>query len=127
MRIDHTAIYVRDLERMKVFYETFFGGQAGALYHNPKTGLKTYFLSFAEGGRLELMTRPDMTEREKEPQAEGFIHLAFAVGGKERVDALTMKLKADGCKVVGLPRTTGDGYYESCVLDPEGNRVEIVA
>jgi len=52
-------------------------------------------------------------------------HLAISVGSKEKVDELTEKLRADGYTVAGNPRLTGDGYYESVVFDPEGNRIEI--
>ncbi len=124
MKITHIALYTNDLVRSRTFYETYFGGTAGALYHNPKTGLQTYFLSFADGARLELMTRPQL-----KPAADGlcvgWAHLAFSAGSRERVDALTEQLRTDGYSVVSGPRVTGDGYYESCILDPDGNTVEI--
>lgn len=126
MIINHIALYVNDLEKMKKFYEEFFNGKSNEMYHNKNTGLKTYFLSFENGVRLEIMTRPDMTENQKELTKLGYIHLAFSVGSREKVDALTNKLKNSGYKVISGPRTTGDGYYESCVLDPENNQIEIV-
>lgn len=126
MFINHIALYVNDLEKMKKFYEEFFNGKSNEMYHNKNTGLKTYFLSFENGARLEIMTRPDMTENQKELTKLGYIHLAFSVGSREKVDALTNKLKNSGYKVISGPRTTGDGYYESCVLDPENNQIEIV-
>lgn len=126
MRINHAAIYVKDLEGMRSFYETYFKGSANQKYHNPKTGLQTYFLSFEGESRLELMTRPDLQEHVREPYEQGLIHLAFSVGSREKVDELTEQLRADGYEVISGPRTTGDSYYESCILDPEGNQIEIV-
>lgn len=123
--INHIAIYVENLEQMKNFYEKYFGGIPNNKYHNPRTGLETFFLSFKDGCRIELMTRPDIVPRKKELMSTGFIHLAFSVGSKENVDDITTRLKADGYKVINGPRTTGDGYYESCILDPEENQIEI--
>jgi len=126
MHIEHIAIFVRDLEKMREFYEKYFRASANDLYHNPKTGLTTYFLSFpGGGGRLELMCLPEMNERESCYPAVGFTHLAFGVGSEEAVDSLTKRLADDGFSVVSGPRRTGDGYYESCVLDAEGNQIEI--
>ena len=125
MKIEHVAVYVRDLEKAKTFYETYFDAVSNELYHNPKTGLKTYFLTFGCGARLELMNRPDMEDPGKTLLRTGFIHVSFSVGSKEKVDQLTAELRADGYRVISGPRTTGDGYYESCVLDPEGNQIEI--
>ncbi len=126
MKITHIALYTNDLARARTFYETYFGGVAGALYHNPKTGLQTYFLSFADGARLELMTRPQL-EPAVDGMHSGWAHLAFETESRAAVDALTARLQADGYTVVSGPRVTGDGYYESCVLDPDGNTVEITA
>lgn len=127
MKIEHIAMYVRDLEGMKVFYETYFGAVSNKKYHNPKTGLSTYFLTFADGARLEIMHRPDMTKQNRGQMGSGYIHLAFSTGSKDAVDALTKKLADEGFEVISGPRITGDGYYESCILDPEGNQIEIVA
>lgn len=127
MMIEHVALYTLDLERMRTFYETYFDGTTGKQYHNPETGLQTYFISFADGTRLELMTRPGLEECERSRLWTGWAHLAFKAGTRENVDALTERLRADGYEVTGGPRVTGDGYYESCVLDPDGNTVEIVA
>lgn len=112
---------------MKDFYTHWFGACAGPLYHNFKTGLKTYFLTFDGGCRLELMTRPDIFSREKPALADGYTHISFQLGTQGAVDALTASMQAGGCTVLSGPRTTGDGYYESCVLDPEGNQIEIMA
>ena len=127
MRIEHVALYVTELEVMRNFYIKYFGAISNAGYHNSKTGLKSYFLSFSDGARLELMSRPGIAVCEKQLLKSGYIHLALSVGSKAKVDELTLRLKTDGFEVISGPRTTGDGYYESCVLDPEGNYVEISA
>lgn len=127
MRIEHAALYTPDLERMRAFYETYFGAQSNAMYHNPKTGLRTYFLSFEGGARLEIMTRPELEPGGAAPVRAGYIHLAFAAGSRAAVDTLAARLRADGYPVTSGPRVTGDGYYECCVLDPDGNTVELVA
>ncbi|ONI44215.1 glyoxalase [Candidatus Epulonipiscioides gigas] len=125
MKIEHIAIYVRDLNIAKKFYETYFNAKSTSLYHNKNTGFKSYFLHFESGSRLEIMNLPILEERNKNNKHIGLIHLAFSVGNKDKVDQLTEQLRADGYEVVSNPRTTGDGYYESCVLDPEGNLIEI--
>lgn len=127
MKIEHLAIWVKDLENMKAFYEKYFDGKAGALYHNVKKNFKSYFLSFDTGCRLELMHRPDIPVNKNEVHSEyqGIIHFAVSVGSPEKVDTLTETLGNDGYAIAGEPRTTGDGYYESVILDPEGNRIEI--
>lgn len=125
MKIDHIALYVYDLESARIFFEKFFGAKANDMYHNPKTGLQTYILSFDEGSRLEIMTRPNITTRSKSEFDEGFIHLSFAVGSKENVDMFTSLLKDNGYEVLSGPRTTGDGYYESCICGPENILIEI--
>ena len=127
MRIEHLAIWVKDLDAMKRFYVTYFDAVPGEMYHNPKKDFNSYFLSFKEGGsRLELMHRPDSAVRQNENiEFMGITHFAISVGSKGKVDALTDRLRDSGFKIVGEPRTTGDGYYESVVLDPEKNRIEI--
>ncbi|MGO2890593.1 VOC family protein [Enterococcus devriesei] len=127
MKIEHVAMYVKDLESAKTFFETYFEATSNDQYHNPKTGLRTYFLSFSDGARLELMTRPEMIEKETAAFLTGYTHLAFSLGSKEAVDTLTAHLAADGYQVLSGPRTTGDGYYESCILGPEENQIEITA
>ncbi len=127
MQIEHIAIWVNDLEQMKFFYEKYFNGTAGELYHNTTKNFKSYFLSFDTGCRLELMHRPIIPQNINDLSKEyiGLIHFAISVGSKERVDELTEQLRKEGYEVAGEPRTTGDGYYESVVLDPEKNRIEI--
>ena len=125
MRIEHAAIYVNDIEAEKKFFTRYFGASAGEMYHNKNTGFSSYFLSFDGGARLELMTAPELQDMDKQGLRTGFAHLAFSVGSCKEVDALTERLRADGYAVVSGPRVTGDGYYESCILDAEGNRIEM--
>jgi lactoylglutathione lyase len=127
MKIEHIALWASDLEATKDFYTRYFGGKAGDKYVNPNHGFASYFVTFETGTRLEIMHMPSVPDNanDVERQALGWIHIAFAVGSKESVDTLTERLRIDGYRVIGEPRTTGDGYYESVVLDPEGNRVEI--
>lgn len=125
IKIDHIAIYVRDLEGTKNFFETYFSGKSNELYYNPKTGLRTYILSFGGQTRLELMTRPDMIDIGTAAVRNGFIHLSFNLGSKQNVDSLTRRLAEDGFSVCSGPRITGDGYYESCIEGPEGNLFEL--
>jgi lactoylglutathione lyase len=127
MKIEHIAIWAKDIERLKHFYETYFSAKAGDKYLNPKKKFESYFLSFGSGPRLELMHMPGIPDSTNNIYAQfsGLIHFAIDVGSKHVVDSLTERLRSDGYEVVGEPRTTGDGYYESVVLDPEGNRIEI--
>ncbi len=125
MKIEHVAMYVTDLEMAKNFFVKYFQAEATKKYHNQTTDFKSYFLSFEDGARLELMHKPQLEDVEKTPSRTGFIHLAFSVGSQEKVDAMTLELKADGYEVLSGPRTTGDGYYESCIVGIEGNLIEI--
>lgn len=129
MKIEHVALWTRDLEMMKNFYEEVFGAKASEKYSNPKTEFESYFIEFTSGARLELMKKPSIIDLQNDKEAEyiGYAHIAFSVGSKEKVDSITEDLRRKGVSVVSEPRTTGDGYYESCVLDPEDNRVEIIA
>lgn len=126
MKIEHLAIWVNDLEGMREFYELYFGAKAGVKYDNPKKNFSSYFLEFAEGARLEIMQQPNIPALGA-PGIEkmGLVHFAMSLGSKEKVSALTENLRENGLRIVGEPRTTGDGYYESVVLDPEGNRIEL--
>lgn len=125
MRIEHVAMYVNDLERTREFFVKYFGAVSNEGYHNKTTDFRSYFLSFEDGARLEIMNRPQMWDAEKAPARTGYVHLAFCAGSKEAVDELTKKLKNDGYDVISGPRTTGDGYYESCIVGIEGNQIEI--
>lgn len=126
MKINHVALFTKQLEEMKLFYVTYFKGKSNQLYQNKLKGFRSYFISFEDNTRLELMARDNVTEKQLVRDHLGFIHLAFSVGSKEKVDELTNMLKKDGYMVLSGPRVTGDGYYESCILDPDGNQVEIV-
>lgn len=125
MRIEHAAMYVNDLEGARRFFEKYFQAVSGEEYRNEKTGFRSYFLSFEGDARLEIMTRLGMADGEKPLARTGFAHVAFRAGSAEAVDRLTKRLREDGFPVISGPRTTGDGYYESCILDLEGNQVEI--
>jgi len=129
MRIDHIAVWTDDLERCKQFYVSYFGAVAGSGYVNPKQGFESCFLSFADGARIEVMKTTIFDPVKIEPGAQrmGLTHFAVALGSERLVDELTRRLKNDGYPVLDGPRRTGDGYYESVVLDPDGNRVEITA
>lgn len=125
MKIEHVAMYVNDLEKTKDFFEKYFGARSNDGYHNLKTDFRSYFLTFDDGARLEIMNRPEMTDMEKDIARTGYIHIAFSVGSKEKVDELTGTLKVAGYEVISGPRTTGDGYYESCIVAMEGNQIEV--
>ncbi|MBO4864853.1 MAG: VOC family protein [Eubacterium sp.] len=125
MRIEHIAMYVNDLEAARDFFVRYLGGVSNDGYHNKTTDFRSYFISFDDGARLEIMNKPGMTDSEKAVNQTGYIHVAFSVGSREKVDEITSLLKADGYEVLSGPRTTGDGYYESCVVAVEGNQIEI--
>ena len=163
MRIEHIAMYVSNLEAARDFFVKYLGGKSNDGYHNPNTGFRSYFISFDDGARLEIMNREDVVSRygnvsksiiasESVSKSEitsegvagsdiaaeggsdeqsgdinhlGYIHIAFSLGSKERVDELTELLRGDGYEVLSGPRTTGDGYYESCVVGIEGNQIEL--
>ena len=126
MKINHVSVFTNDLERLKKYYITYFGAAANNRYHNPKTELQTYFLTFADGARLEIMTKPELADNCSPQPHIGWAHLAFSAGSKEQVDILTKRIVDDGFALFSAPRVTGDGYYESCVSDPDGNQIEIV-
>lgn len=125
MKIEHIALYVNDLEETRKFFIKYLGAKSSHGYHNPRTDFRSCFLSFEDGARLEIMQKPDMVDLPKEAARTGYAHIAFSVGSREKVDALTAELKADGYEVVSGPRITGDGYYESCIVAIEGNQIEI--
>ena len=125
MKIEHIALYVNDLEAAKNFFIKYFNASSNKLYHNRATNFCSYFLSFDDGARLELMNKPEMSDLPKDFNRSGYAHIAFSVGSKEKVDLLTKRLRADGYEIISGPRTTGDGYYESSVVGIEQNQIEI--
>ncbi len=129
MRIEHIALWTDDIDRLAAFYGTYFGAVAGSRYSNERKGFESLFLSFADGARLELMTTTILEPLLSAPGAQrmGLTHFAIALGSDAAVDALTARFKADGFPILDGPRRTGDGYYESVILDPDGNRLELTA
>lgn len=127
MRIEHVAIWTQDLQAMKDFYCTWFQAEAGPGYANEAKGFESFFLTFPSGARLELMRSAVKFKQPRKPEdtPAGYAHIAFSAGSEVRVDILTKQLREAGHTVLDGPRRTGDGYYESVVLDPDGNRVEI--
>lgn len=132
MRIEHLAIWANDIEKLRAFYLKYFEAISNERYFNPTKNFQSYFLSFSkeqvgQGCRLELMQKPEIPQNLNPGEATGITHFAVSLGSEQAVDALTETLRSDGHRIVGEPRWTGDGYYESVVLDPEGNRIEITA
>lgn len=125
MKIEHIALYVNDLEEARNFFQKYLGAKSNCGYHNPNTGFRSYFLTFDDGARLEIMNKPEMSALPKDAVRTGYAHIAFSVGSKEKVDSLTVTLKAAGYEVISGLRTTGDGYYESCIVAMEGNMIEL--
>jgi lactoylglutathione lyase len=127
LRIEHIAIWTEDLQRLVEFYGAYFGATAGPVYVNSTKGFQSRFLSFEGGARIELMTSStlNLVKGERGAQRHGLTHVALSMGAKQAVDELTLRLRQNGYDVVDGPRQTGDGYYESVVLDPDGNRIEI--
>ncbi len=125
MNIEHIAMYVDNLEKTRDFFVKYFNASSNSGYHNKTTNFRSYFLSFDNGARLEIMNKPSMEDEEKTLNRTGYVHIAFSTGSKEAVDRLTDRLKKDGFNVTSGPRTTGDGYYESCIVGIEGNQIEI--
>lgn len=127
MHIAHIGIWTTDIEAMKEFYTRYFNGKSNQKYTNPTTAFESYFISFEQGAHLELMYQPSVGTPLKTAENTGIAHIAFTLGSQNAVLELTNKLRIDGYQVVGEPRTTGDGYFESVVLDPEDNRIELIA
>ena len=125
MRIEHIAMYVNELEQARDFFVKYLGGVSNDGYHNKTTGFRSFFISFDDGARLEIMNKPSMDNIEKPVNRTGYIHIAFSVGSAQEVDRLTKEFAEDGFEVLSGPRTTGDGYYESCIVGIEGNQIEI--
>jgi lactoylglutathione lyase len=127
VRLEHVAIWTADLERLRAFYERYFGARAGEPYRSvTRPGFTSYFLTFPDGGRLELMTAPGLAATAGAATI-GYAHIAVTVGSTVDVEALTERMRGDGVRVVSAPRQTGDGYFESVVEDPDGNAIEIAA
>lgn len=120
-KIDHIGIYVSDLEAARRFFVTYFQAEAGEMYQNPLTGFSSYFLSFGDSSRLEIMKRKDIVGY----NTLGECHISMSVGSKDEVDRLTSRLTADGYELLDGPRTTGDGYYESEIRGIDGITIEI--
>ena len=125
MKIEHIAMYVNDPEGARDFFIRYLQGISNDGYHNKNTDFRSYFISFDEGARLEIMHKPVMEDPDKTLNRTGYVHIAFSVGSKEKVDELTQRLSDDGYEVISGPRTTGDGYYESCIVAIENNQIEI--
>lgn len=125
MKIEHVGLFVKNLEQAVAFYSTYFGTTASEKYHNPKTTFSSRFLTFADGARLEVCTREDLNETKLDGYPLGYMHLAISLGSKEEVNRVSAMIEADGYTHLSGPRVTGDGYYESVVLDPEGNQIEL--
>ena len=127
MVIEHIALFVNDLEKARDFFVKYLGGRSDEGYYNPREEFRSHFITFDDGARLEIMSKPGVADDDKEKERTGYDHLAFSVGSKEKVDELTKQLSDAGYEVLRGPRTTGDGYYESCIVAVEGNRIEITA
>jgi len=129
MKIDHIAIWTTNLENLRNFYIRYFDASSTEIYYNHSKEFRSYFLKFDGDCQLEIMEMPNVPKSKNEPlkQFTGIIHFAIKIGSKSNVDNLTEIIRKDGYKIVGEPRTTGDGNYESVILDPDGNRVELLA
>lgn len=130
VRLEHVGLWTQDLDQMLGFYVGLLGGHAGPLYVNSSTGFRSCFVAFGEGARVELMTRPgsgSVSHLRTGHDDGGYAHIALALPTQGDVRRVTARLQTAGISLASAPRLTGDGYYESVVLDPEGNRVELVA
>lgn len=125
MKIAHIALWTNDIEKLKEFYVRYFGGISNEKYINPHKKFASYLVAFDGGTAIEIMECADVKTLHPENECLGWAHLAFSVGSKDKVDEMTELFRKNGYAVIGEPRTTGDGFYESVILDPEGNRVEI--
>jgi lactoylglutathione lyase len=126
MHIDHIAVWVADPEKVLAFYLRYFACEAGNRYHNPAKGFSSVFVRFGDHTRIELMKRNGVVPGDGSEHT-GWAHIAIRLASAAEVDSLTARMAADGCMVAAMPRVTGDGYYESVVLDPENNRIELTS
>lgn len=126
MGIEHIAIWTPDIERLRLFYETYFDAKSNDKYINEAKGFQSYFLTFNDGSRIEIMNRIDITNRRNSDQHIGYGHLAMAFNTTFDVLRLTKRLEEDGYRIASQGRITGDGYFESVILDPDGNQIELV-
>lgn len=129
MKINHIGIWTNQLEEMKMFYFNFFNGKSNDKYVNPAKGFESYFIRFGNNVAIEIMQKVTIKENRNHPYEEyiGLAHISFSLGSREAVDILTEQIRRAGYPVVSEPRVTGDGYYESVILDPDNNRIEIMA
>ena len=126
MKINHIGIWTNKLEGLREFYCEYFGAKSNEKYINPVKQFSSYFLRFENGEcSLEIMSKPNLVNPDEHGNIRGFAHFAFSVGSKEDVDLFTNRLRDAGYKVIGEPRLTGDGFYESAICDPDGNIVEV--
>lgn len=126
MKLTHIALWTTHLEELRDFYSHYFDGLSGEKYVNPAKGFESFFVRFSDGAALEIMRSTQVTQKPEQIRL-GWCHIAFDAGSQEQVRLLTERLREEGYQIVSEPRTTGDGYYESVVADPDGNLVEIVA
>ena len=124
MKIHHIAIWTFRLEELREFYIRYFNGTSNEKYINPKKGFESYFIYFDDGAALELMSRTDVQNTPIEENKLGITHFALSFQSKEDVLRTTEQLRSDGYTIAGEPRTSGDGYFESVILDPDGNRAD---
>lgn len=126
IKIEHIGIWVKDLELMKDFYTNYFKGVSRKKYTNSIKKFESYFIIFESGAKLELMHKESISNENTNEEQIGISHIAFSLGSVDAVLMLTERFRTDGIRILGEPRTTGDGYFESVVLDIEGNRIELV-
>jgi len=130
MTLEHAALWTTDLEKLKAYYCRYFGGVANQKYSNSQKKFSSYFISFAGGARLEIMSMDGIPANMNDTvttQHLGLIHLAFGVNSMAEVDAKAQELQQAGFPILSGPRKTGDGYYEFETLDPDNNRLEVTA
>lgn len=125
--LSHIAIWTNNIERSRIFYQKYFNGKSNEKYTNPIKGFSSYFITFDNGAAIEIMQRTDVTSPNIGSERIGLAHFAFTIGSKNNVNQFIKLLHSEGCTINSAPRTTGDGFYEASILDPDGNIVEIIA